>query len=299
MERGAIRGRRKYSSFLILFLVIFGRLDYFWTPLAAAFGSKTSYGSYVGRVVELNEDGVTLDPVEGVTILVLDENSRTVFTAETDDEGTFSIPVTDPLVPGTVAPGEYQVLIQKVGYVSQLLTEQEFRARGFTTFEGANIIPSDDGGPASAVLGRPGPYALAGTIRDFDSDVAIAGARVYIREQFDESFSNDEGVYSFDQVTGDELHVEVSADGYISISILFRSNDDIAQTQDFYLQAETHVQGDVNGDGAVNATDVQIVINTALGLLPGLSADLNDDIIVDALDIQIVSLLAIGLTLPT
>jgi len=57
------------------------------------------------------------------------------------------------------------------------------------------------------------------------------------------------------------------------------------------------VQGDVNGNGLVNAVDVQLVINAALGipLEPGYSADINGDSLVNAVDVQLVINAALGI----
>jgi glucose/arabinose dehydrogenase len=53
--------------------------------------------------------------------------------------------------------------------------------------------------------------------------------------------------------------------------------------------------GDVNGDGDVNALDVQLVINAALGLPVTEQTDLNDDQVTNALDVQLVINAALGL----
>ncbi len=53
---------------------------------------------------------------------------------------------------------------------------------------------------------------------------------------------------------------------------------------------------DVNTDGQVNAVDVQLVINAALGLdIGALDADLSDDGAIDAVDVQLVINAALGL----
>ena len=46
--------------------------------------------------------------------------------------------------------------------------------------------------------------------------------------------------------------------------------------------------GDISGDGDVNAFDVQLVINDALGISTGMDSDINNDGDVDALDVQLV-----------
>jgi 6-phosphogluconolactonase (cycloisomerase 2 family) len=52
---------------------------------------------------------------------------------------------------------------------------------------------------------------------------------------------------------------------------------------------------DVNGDSAVDAVDVQFVINSALGLTVAFNCDINNDGEVDAVDVQIVINRALGL----
>ena len=56
------------------------------------------------------------------------------------------------------------------------------------------------------------------------------------------------------------------------------------------------LNADINGDGVVNAIDVQLVINAALGLdIGGLDADVNGDGTVNAIDVQLVINAALGL----
>jgi len=54
-------------------------------------------------------------------------------------------------------------------------------------------------------------------------------------------------------------------------------------------------EADVNFDGAVNALDVQLVINAALGLSVIYDCDLNEDGQVNALDVQLVINAALGI----
>ncbi len=53
--------------------------------------------------------------------------------------------------------------------------------------------------------------------------------------------------------------------------------------------------GDVNNDETVNAVDVQLVINDALGLSVGWDCDINDDDTVNAIDVQLVINAALGI----
>jgi len=58
----------------------------------------------------------------------------------------------------------------------------------------------------------------------------------------------------------------------------------------------TGIPGDVNNDGVVNAVDVQLVINAALGIAidPAYEPDINGDGVVNAVDVQLVTNAALG-----
>jgi len=60
---------------------------------------------------------------------------------------------------------------------------------------------------------------------------------------------------------------------------------------------EPGVPGDINGDGQVNAVDVQLVTNAALGIDIGslFNADINGDGVVNAVDVQLVINAALGI----
>ena len=59
---------------------------------------------------------------------------------------------------------------------------------------------------------------------------------------------------------------------------------------------EIAANSDINGDGKINAIDVQLVVNASIGLaVPnGVNPDVNRDGIVNALDIQTVIRLALS-----
>ncbi len=59
--------------------------------------------------------------------------------------------------------------------------------------------------------------------------------------------------------------------------------------------AEPVLPEDLNGDAAINAVDVQLVINGALGLETGVETDVNNDGATNAVDVQLVINGALGL----
>jgi len=77
-------------------------------------------------------------------------------------------------------------------------------------------------------------------------------------------------------------------------AIVFDINDPIV-TNEVFNTIGVIINGDVNGDGDVNALDVQLVINEALGIDTGYDCDLNGDGSVNALDVQLVINAALGI----
>jgi hypothetical protein len=65
----------------------------------------------------------------------------------------------------------------------------------------------------------------------------------------------------------------------------------------FPTVTDSGIDGDVNGDDSVNAIDVQLVINAALGIDTICSCDINGDGPVNAVDVQLVinAVLGIGI----
>lgn len=60
------------------------------------------------------------------------------------------------------------------------------------------------------------------------------------------------------------------------------------------IPVDGNFPGDVDGDGFLDADDIQFVINEALGFDTGLDADLNGDNKVNAIDVQLVILFELG-----
>src|SRR3989344_4907127 len=61
--------------------------------------------------------------------------------------------------------------------------------------------------------------------------------------------------------------------------------------------AGASLAGDINGDDVVNAVDVQLVINAALGLVIQGDADINGDDEINAVDVQLVINAALGINI--
>lgn len=92
----------------------------------------------------------------------------------------------------------------------------------------------------------------------------------------------------------DAVHVYSSSrynDGSPASSVTLQPRDGIILARG----VSAALPGDINGDGAVNATDIQLVVNAALGVPISFNADANADTRVDALDVQLVVNAALGI----
>jgi len=86
---------------------------------------------------------------------------------------------------------------------------------------------------------------------------------------------------------------KMDVDGANQKRLTFNNTDDINPAW-----RPPRLRGDINGDGIINATDVQGVINSAIGIEPHASnpyTDLNRNGIINATDVQKVINVALGL----
>ena len=89
---------------------------------------------------------------------------------------------------------------------------------------------------------------------------------------------------------------QASAPGYQDGSPTLARVGSGSTTLNFLLAPEPLVPGDVDGNGTVNAVDIQLVVNKVLGVNIGdRNADINGDIVVNALDVQLVVNAVLGI----
>ncbi len=106
--------------------------------------------------------------------------------------------------------------------------------------------------------------------------------------------------YGVEVIVG-HTYVSLAREGLVDCYIVFRVTSISAGsvTLDYnFLMGLPDIPvafGDVNIDDAVDAIDVQLVINSALGLAVDFECDLSYDIVVDAIDIQMVINAVLGL----
>ena len=147
---------------------------------------------------------------------------------------------------------------------------------------------------------------IPGTIVGFvtsteESMPPIFRAQVSIRQfPLIRVFTDSTGAYVIPAVTPGSYTLDVSAMGFQTPAqgITRNIGDGELIVQDFELQPEVNVPDpeDINGDNAVNAVDIQLVINEVLGTgSSGNAADTNSDGSINSVDIQLVINAVLGI----
>ena len=103
-------------------------------------------------------------------------------------------------------------------------------------------------------------------------------------------------------VTGNSIDAATSQYEYDDVGrmtkVTFDDGTSVAYKYDAagnLLNVSSGEPGDVNNDGGVNAVDVQLVINAALGIETDFNSDINTDGSVNAVDVQLVINGALGI----
>ena len=133
--------------------------------------------------------------------------------------------------------------------------------------------------------------------------IPLDSARITLRGPINMSTESDlDGSYVLDELLEGSYSVTASAPGFAGQSVQRILGDGLG-VADFLLTptdgfVDPGIPGDINGDGEVNAVDVQLVINAALGIAiqQGFNADINGDGAVNAVDVQLVINAALGVT---
>jgi WD40 repeat protein len=143
------------------------------------------------------------------------------------------------------------------------------------------------------------PAAVAAQLLDTDTADPIPASRApeaSITElTATGAFDVASGLILFSELPGGQYTMETEATGYTPATTPFT----LAPTEILGLPIELALDGpsrptDVNNDGAINAVDVQLVINGALGIPVAFDTDVNGDSRTDAIDVQRVINAALG-----
>jgi len=95
-----------------------------------------------------------------------------------------------------------------------------------------------------------------------------------------------------------EATITVTASDFaqdITAILTVTNGDDPTDVETVVVKTQLAAPGDVNGDGSIDATDVQLVINSALGIEVPWGCDIDGDGFVNAVDVQLVINAALGI----
>lgn len=203
----------------------------------------------------------------------------------------------------TCAEGRYEfTLVELFGPGAKGGTEVDldYEAEGYDPAAATADVPPEGAVSADQTLSKlAGPGTLAGVVLDAAAETPLAGAMVTIGGALNVSDTTDQnGTYLFAALPAGSYSVHASKEGYGGETALVPVPDGAVAARNFVLIEDTGPgisTYDLNGDGFVNAIDIQLVINAALGLNTTVDADVNDDGAADAVDIQLVVNAALGL----
>jgi len=219
--------------------------------------------------------------------------------------GVFVVARIGPTVVGstyTCATGRYSIFRPLVKTKQGSTTvDLEFRADNYETANQSVDVPEGEAGEADQSLNKASifPSALVGTVSAANTGAPPAGAQVLLNGPVNTlSPVGSAGTYAFDAILAGSYLVRVNAPGFEPAEKSKLVGSGAVETLNFSLTPLPPAENpfDINGDGAVNAVDVQLVINAALGLsIAPFNADVNGDGAVNAVDVQLVINAALGL----
>ena len=135
------------------------------------------------------------------------------------------------------------------------------------------------------------PGTVAGTVRDAVTDEPIAGASVNFSisgQSGATTTTQSDGVYSYVGLPSGTYTLHASAGAnYTEDSQQVTIAAGAIETVDLIL-SPIATSEDVDGSGSIDAVDVQLVINAALGLGGAFDCDIDNNADVDAVDVQLV-----------
>jgi hypothetical protein len=189
--------------------------------------------------------------------------------------------------------------IEAAGLVVQTITRQFNDAQ-----QGVVLVQSPVAGsplaPGSGVTlqvshGRPGGFEISFT--GADTGAPVTGASIEMDSPYILLFSETETGFPGVGPAGEFVVTVLEAGPYAtpaSFPFTLVADENLPYNFELVLPPP----GDINGDGVVNAVDVQLVINAALGVdINGMNADINGDGVVNAVDVQLVINAALGLSI--
>lgn len=204
----------------------------------------------------------------------------------------------------TCASGEYLLVLPPNPPKGSITVDLRFSLGNYETQTVENLVVSDTGTEVNEDLVKsfPFPATLTGIVFVDTSDPVqpVSGARITLRGPANVSTTtNTNGLYLFPAILEGTYTLAASADGYESQAISKSIEGDAPASESVALipvEETDGLLGDINGDQQVDAVDIQLVINGALGIdIGGVDADVNGDNAVNAVDVQLVINAALGI----
>ena len=177
----------------------------------------------------------------------------------------------------------------------------EFEADNYNPASQAASVPEGEAAEVNQGLSKsiPFPSALVGQVVASNSGSPPAGAEVFLQGPVNTMVKvESNGAYVFDAVLDGTYLVRANAPGFEPSEKSKQVSTGAIETLNFTLTPIPLAENpfDINGDGAVNAVDVQLVINAALGIsIAPFNADVNGSGSVNAVDVQLVINAALGI----
>ena len=244
--------------------------------------TESAVGNAINGQITDDESGL---PLVGVLVQLFIQDA---FVADTHScaDGRYELPL-----PGTDPSGEIAIQVR-------------YSLENFLPAQRNQVVNAGTGAVINATLKMAVTATGRMTGRVLGTDgvtpLPLGQARVTLRGPVNTTIETDEdGQYTVEQLIAGSYSVTASIAGYAGKSVQSLLVEDAEREVNFLLMAfeQQFHPADINRDGAVNAVDVQMTINAALGivLIGGHNADINGDGAVNAVDVQLVINEALGI----
>lgn len=213
-------------------------------------------------------------------------------------------PLDPPVVQGTTSDiGAYTIEAPPGAYILQIKNPPEgvlkdhltdVLARDFITILEGEVLVYDIDDAGNDPIGQWG--SVVGVVMNAQGTAAIPGASVALVSSGDGAQTDAFGVYAFAVLPIGTYQANAQAPGFLetSGSVTLSQTFEIAQLN---FNLEPAHAADVNGNGEIDAQDIQLVINRVLGIDAVCACDVSGDGVIDAVDVQraINAVLGIGI----